>query len=173
MCLYKFRVYQSREEYERETGKPCPEWDATKSPKYWEDPEAVENAEFSIKSIMNNEVTQDETKRLVYYDSVLAVDRNTGEVLKDENGLPFFGPLFCGVETARGVNIPPKELLGTVGVPVPVPCRELDACEELDWLDDEKTLPVVKNNDYEATMPAMFTRKDKEVLYKIAEKLGV
>jgi len=175
ICLYQFPVYQSREEYEKLTGKPCPEWQSDKNPKYWEDVEAQENFEFAAKTTLNGEVTGEQSKKLVLYPQVLAVSAKTGEALKGIDGKPYLAPLWVGLETARSVNIPPKEKLGSgeLGVPVPTPCRALEEGESLDWLDDAKTMPIVRNELYEAAMPAMFTRADKEMLYKIAAKVGV
>ena len=176
MGLYRFPVYESRKDYELRTGKQCPEWDASKAPTYWEDPEAQVDVQVSYEAWVNAEKKEAITGEYVNYPLVMAIDKQTGALLSGCEGRPFMGPLWTGLETARRVNIPPDEVLGDInaGVPVPVPCRELEEGEMLDWLDEERVFAIVRNTAWvETPKLALYTRRDQELLWRIAEKLGV
>lgn len=144
--LNLFQAYQTRDEYERLTGQPCPVWDTGRPPKYWFDPAAAAS-----------------TKRTVVYD--LAVFG-----LRD--GKPELDLLVLSKEHAATVNIPPFKWSETTDPAVPVPLRALDPDEEL--IVAFGGVVQVKNTAHPFWGDAGgFTASDRTLLKAIAKKLGV
>jgi hypothetical protein len=155
--LYLFPVYQTREAYQKATGKEAPLYDASKPVKSWFDPKAAENP-----------------RRKLVYDSVLALADN-GQVLADTDGKPLLEPLLIDREQAAAVNIPPKGpgILDApqTGIEIPVPLRPLEAKEELCF--QFGGVVAVRNKDLFPKLEVAFTAEDRELLRAIARKLGI
>ncbi len=157
--LFLFPYYSTREEYEKATGRPAPPWNETKPPKYWFDPKAP-----------------DAPRKLVVYDTVLAISEN-GTILRDEKtNAPQLDMLVLTKEDAAAVNIPPKGALAG-NIPnadkpeVPMPLRELLDYEEL-YFRFGGTI-VVRDKQYYETTQTGFTSEDRSLLRSIAAKLGL
>ena len=157
--VFLFPYYSTREEYEKATGRPCPPWDDTKPPKYWFDPKANEAP-----------------RKLVVYDTVLAISEN-GTLLRDEtNNHPQLDMLVLTKEQAAVVNIPAKGV-NAGHVPnadkpeVPMPLRPLLDYEEL-FFRFGGTIVVRDKQYYEQTQVG-FTADDRVMLRSIALKLGL
>lgn len=157
--VFLFPYYSTREEYEKAVGRPAPLWDGTKPPKYWFDPKAMEAP-----------------RKLVVYESVLAISEN-GTLLRDEtNQRPQLDMLVLTKEQAATVNIPPKGLAaghvpGAEKPEVPMPLRPLRDNEEL-FFRFGGTI-VVRDKEYYAQTQVGFTADDRVMLQAIAAKLGV
>ena len=198
MNLYEFVVFRSREEYERLMGEMCPEWDATRNPKYWVDRGTeVEKTKWHVEysETMNGVKTIGVNQEFVTYPRVLAVNKETGEPLAGADGKPFLDKFTMTKELAERVNIPPEGVTNGM-TPIPVPCRKLDVEESLEWGSKGTEWVVVQNNEvpptqedvsldamlqqkYDAEIyqrdhqPEVYTVRDKMLLEKIASKLGV
>ncbi|MGE5645909.1 MAG: hypothetical protein ACM336_08980 [Acidobacteriota bacterium] len=155
--LYLFSYYQTREAYEKATGKTCPPWDKMRRPQRWEDPSA-----------------EDAADDFVVYDSVLAVDMKTGEPLAGPDGQPYTKRLILPKLAAASVNIPPNgaNVEGAEVPEYPCPLRPLEPNEALYF--GLLGIPAVKNTDlYDAQSAGGFTANDRALLQAIAKKLGV
>lgn len=152
--LNLFPTYATREAYEQTTSKPCPAWDQTRAPKAWEDPAAQQKLKVG-------------TVPYTVYDRIF--------VGFDAAGAPKFEPLGMPVSEAKTVNIPPKgegmtNVPGTGAPEVPCPIRELE--------DDEilkpgfGNVPQVFRAAELVTVDTGFTQADRELLIKIANKVG-
>ena len=156
--LFLFPYYQTRDAYEKATGKPCPPWNPNKPPKAWCDPKAIESF-----------------KRNVAYDNTLVYAEN-GHILADQNGKPMLDILVLTKEDAATVNIPDKTL-GAANIPgsnrpeVPVPLRPLSDDEELFFIWGQ-TVAVRSKKGWAQTQNT-FTWQDRQMLQAIAVKLGV
>ena len=157
--VFLFPYYSTREEFEKATGRPAPPWDATKPPKYWFDPKAPAA-----------------TRKLVVYDSVLAISEN-GTLLRDETtNLPQLDLLVLTKEAAASVNIPPKGV-GVGNIPgsekpeVQMPLRPLKDYEEL-FFRFGGTI-AVRDKQFYAQTQVGFTADDRILLQSIASKLGL
>lgn len=156
--LFLYPYFQTREAYEKATGKPCPPWNPNFPPKAWFDPKAVES-----------------TRRNVVYDHTLVYSLD-GTILADANGKPMLDVLVLTKEQAALVNIPDKTL-GASNIPgsdrpeVPVPLRPPTESEELFFLFGQ-TVAVRNKVAWEQTQNT-FTARDRVLLKAIAEKLGV
>lgn len=158
--LFLFPYYSTREEYEKATGRPAPPWDATKPPKYWFDPKALEAP-----------------RKLVVYENVLAISEN-GTLLRHETtNEPLLDMLVLTKEDAAAVNIPPKGVgagsnVPGAGVPeVQMPLRSLLDYEEL-FFRFGGTI-VVRDKQYYDQTQVGFTADDRVMLLAIATKLGL
>lgn len=156
--LYLFRQFQTREEYEQATGKPCPPWTTTKPPKSWFDPSAASNS-----------------RRNIVYENVVAYAAN-GSPLKGPDGNPVLESMVLSRDEAATVNIPPKgpgvsNIPGADVPPVPVPIRALEKNEELYFGMGGGVF--VRNLDYQGKVEVGFTNDDRALLKAIAGKLGV
>jgi len=154
--LYLFPYFQTREDFQRATGKEAPAFDCLRPPKRWFDP-AAENT----------------NRRNMFYERVLAQAAN-GQPLVTEQGTPTLEPLTLSKTEAATVNIPEaKANVPGADVPeVPVPLRALEPEEELyfGWAG----IPFVHNKNYELPgTEAGFTAKDREILQAVARKLNV
>jgi len=151
--LYLFRVFGSREDYQRVTGEEPPAYDPNRPPKFWFDPKALTS-----------------TRRTIAYDPVLATT-NEGVPFSDQ-GKPMLDILLLTKEEAASVNIwhnqsgQPQPHLP----PVPVPLRELQENEELFFLMPQVVSVRDKNMVQDA---GMFTAEDRSLLRAIASKLDV
>ena len=156
--LFLFPVFSTRKEYEERTGKTCPPFDPSRPPKYWEDLSVPDN------------------KRVVLYERTLAVDEYNNP-LTDDHGKPFFEPMVLPRQHAMTVNIPPKEAANEhkYTYEVAVPCRALEGDEELAFQPGVPfRIPVVfRPSLTNVDEPMTWTRGDRELLRKIAAKLGV
>jgi hypothetical protein len=155
-ALYLYKEYNTRENYERLTGEPCPPFDRNKISKHWRD-----------KNVPSG-------RRTVVYANVLAVDEQG--VPLEFDGHPYFEPLVLTVEDARTVNIPPKVAANETRIPgtVPVPCRDLEGDEELAFTDGPFRIPVVRRPSLKPkNVPTQWTEEDALILRKIAHKLNV
>ncbi len=157
--LYLFPTYATREAYQAATGQEAPAWNPYRPPKSWFDPKARQS-----------------TSRRVVYEYALATDPDTGANTYDEQGKPRLDALVLDRDEAATVNIPPKGLGMTnvpgAGVPeVPVPMRALEPNEEL--FVDFGGIIMVKNRNLYAQLDSGFYSTDRELLQKIAQKLGV
>ena len=156
--LFLFPYYQTREAYEKATGRPCPPWNPLLPPKAWFDPKAAEA-----------------TRRNVVYDNTLVYSLN-GVILADANGDPMLDALVLPKEQAALVNIPDKTL-GASNIPgsdrpeVPPPLRLPDGTEELFFIFGQ-TVAVRNKVAWEQTQNT-FTARDRVLLKAIADKLGV
>ena len=157
--LFLFPYYSTREEFEKATGRPTPPWDGTKPPKYWFDPKASEA-----------------TRKLVVYETVLAISDN-GTLLRDEtNNRPQLDMLVLTKEQAATVNIPHKgvnagNIPGADRPEVQMPLRALLDYEEL-FFRFGGTI-VVRDKQYYAQTQVGFTADDRVMLQAIAAKLGL
>lgn len=156
--LYIFPSFQTRDDYFKATGEEAPEWDPNKPVKSWFDPAA-----------------RNTNKRTFLYDVVLMYDRN-GMVLGDDKGVPQTEQLALLREEAAKVNILPREKMldygpGSKVAPIPVPMRPLKSNEELVFTFGG-VVAVRLKDAYKATVNA-FTVQDRQLLEKIAQKLGV
>jgi hypothetical protein len=153
--LNLFRSYGRREDYEEQTGLPCPVWNEGRHPQAWCDPKAKKT--FSIGGVP--------------YTLYARVFINYDEVVKQ----PIWEELVIPTAEAQTVNIPPKGL-GMTNVPgadqpdVPCPVRELADDEVISavW----GAIPMVfKTGELEAVVVG-FTAGDRVLLERIAAKLG-
>ncbi len=156
--LYVFPSFQTRDDYFKATGEEAPDWDPNRPVKSWFDPAA-----------------RNTNKRTFLYDVVLMYDRN-GMVLPDEKGVPQLEQLALLREEAGRVNILPREKMvdygpGSKVAPIPVPMRPLKANEELVFTFGGVVAVRIKDA-YKSTVNA-FTVNDRQLLEKIAQKLGV
>jgi hypothetical protein len=154
--LNLFKTYESREKYEAETGKPCPPWDPSRPPKYWEDPAAQ--------------------KSIVVAGVPFAIYSRVYVGFDQQQQVPLFDSLGISVEDAKTVNIPPTGT-GNTNVPgadvpaVPCPVRALR--------DDEVirlgmgAIPMLYTSVELQGVDTGFTMADRELLRKIGAKLGV
>jgi hypothetical protein len=158
--LYLFPTYATREDYQAATGQEAPAWNPYRQPKSWFDPKAKESV-----------------SRRVVYEYALAINEDTGALLRDANGLPYLDALVLDRDEAATVNIPPKGP-GMTNVPgadvpeVPVPMRALEPNEQLyfDW----GSILMVKNTDlFEQSSGDGFSQADRDLLKKIAARLQV
>mgnify|MGYP005837978463 CR=1 FL=1 len=156
--LYLFPEYNTREAYEAATGKPCPPYDPTKPIKHWEDP--------APKTM----------GRYVLYENILATDEHNN-ILADESGRPFFEPQSIPVALAKTVNIPEKRAGNEPGLKFVIhpPCRKLEGDEELVFQPGVPfRVPVVyRPSLMSVDEPVAWTNGDRELLRRIAAKLGV
>lgn len=154
--LFLFPFYQNRAQYRKATGVEAPEFDTSRPPKYWFDPEAEASP-----------------KRSVLYSSVLAVDER-GHPVFGPDGRPYFEPLMLFKHEAATVNLPIGEYANEPGteVPqVPVPMRALEPEEEL--IQGFGGVILVRNTRIADEGPTSFTYQDRETIRAIARKLGV
>ena len=156
--LYVFPSFQTRDDYFKATGEEAPEWDPNRPVKSWFDPAA-----------------RNTNKRTFLYDVVLMYDKN-GMVLPDEKGIPQLEQLALLREEAARVNILPREKMvdygpGSKVAPIPVPMRPLKATEELVFTFGG-VVAVRLKDAYKSTVNT-FTVNDRQLLEKIAQKLGV
>lgn len=156
--LYVFPFFQSRDDYFKATGEEAPVWDPNRPVKSWFDPAA-----------------RNTNKRTFLYDVVLMYDKN-GMVLPDEKGVPQLEQLALLREEAARVNMLPREKMvdygsGSKVAPIPVPMRPLKATEELVFTFGGVVAVRIKDA-YKSTVNA-FTVNDRQLLEKIAQKLGV
>lgn len=142
------------DDYRKATGEEPPPYDPTRPPKAWFDPNALGSP-----------------RRTVVYDPVLAVG-SKGEILADQHEKPMLDILLLSKEEAARVNIwhnqsgqPAPSM-----PPVPMPLRQLKPNEELIFLYPQ--VVVVRDKSVEIDN-GMFTAKDRALLKKIADKLGV
>ncbi len=104
--LFAVPFFQTREQYEAETGKPCPPYDPGRRLKYWEDANA-DTSEFLVSYL------------------ALAIDKNDpmGRPLLKDGG-PHLKVFQITPEDAARVNIPPNvsgfARLSTPAYPVPL-----------------------------------------------------
>lgn len=152
--LNLFQTYASREAYEQSTGKTCPTWDPTRAPKAWEDPGAQQKLKVG-------------TVAYTVYDRIF--------VGFDASGAPIFEPLGMPVAEAKTVNIAPTGP-GSTNVPgasaptVPCPLRELEDDEVLK--PGFGNVPQVFRAAELVTVDTGFTQADRELLIKVANKVG-
>ncbi|WP_031498474.1 hypothetical protein [Bryobacter aggregatus] len=156
--LYLFPYFQTRDEYLKATGEEAPLWDSSKPVKCWFDPAA-----------------RTTTKRTMLYDAALLYDKN-GMVIADTKGVPQLDQLALLKEDAATVNILPRERMVDYGpgsrlAPIPVPLRPLKDNEELTFTFGNVVTVRIKDA-YKDTVNA-FTVADRQLLSKIAAKLGV
>lgn len=156
--LYVFPTFQTRDDYFKATGEEAPAWDPNRPVKCWFDPAA-----------------RNSNKRTFLYDVVLMYDTN-GMVLSDEKGTPQLEQLALLREEAARVNLLPREKMldygpGSKVAPIPVPMRPLNENEELVFTFGG-VVAVRRKDAYRDNVNA-FTVKDRQLLEKIAQKLGV
>jgi hypothetical protein len=158
--LFLFPYYQTPEDYEKATGKPCPPWNPAFRQKHWEDPSAKNTGD-----------------DFVLYPIVLATDMKvTGAALRGPDGQPYTRQMVIPYEAAITVNIPPVGSLpsgSAVLPPYPCPMRPLEPNEQL-FFEPVMATPAVKNTDlYVSNLANTFTAADRTLLQAIAKKLGV
>jgi hypothetical protein len=154
--LFLFPIYQNRAQFLKATGVEAPEFDITRPPKYWFDPNADKSP-----------------KRSVLYDCVLAVD-DRGKPVHGPDGKPYFEPLMLFKQEAGTVNLPIGDYANEPGteVPqVPVPMRPLEPEEEL--IQGFAGVILVRNRNIPEEGPTSFSYQDRETIRAIARKLGV
>lgn len=154
--LYLFPYFQTREQYRLATGQEPPEFDPTRPPQAWFDPQMLHS-----------------TKRTVVYENVLAIDEK-GRAKRNAEGRPYFESLMILRSEAATVNLLPKLAANEPGseVPeVPPPLRALDADEEL--IIDFGGVVMVRNKALNTEVPVNFSSQDRELLKAIARKLNV
>lgn len=156
--LFLFPYFSTREEYQKATGQAPPPWDPKRPPKYWFDPKAM-----------------DSPRRIVIYDSVLAVSEN-GTLLRDDQNRPAIDTLVLQKEIAATVNIPPKgpnstNIPGADQPEVQMPLRSLADNEELFFRFGG--VVAVRNKETYAFTQVGFTYQDRLLLQSIAHKLGL
>lgn len=116
-------------------------------------------------------------KRKIVYDNVIALTERGFPLGDAVQNKPFLEPMLIDREDAAVVNIPPKDFSGrqqeipTVEYEVPVPCRALQAGEELEFSGFGGQVMVTSESD--RSTPTSFTLEDRVLLKKIAAKLGV
>lgn len=154
--LFLFPIYQNRAQYLSATGVEAPEFDLSRPPKYWFDPEA------------NNA-----PKRSLLYECVLAVN-DRGKPVFGPDGKPYFEPMMLFKQEAATVNLPLGDYAnepGTEVPPVPVPMRALEPEEEL--IEGFGGVLLVRNKNIPEEGPTSFSYQDRETIRAIARKLGV
>jgi len=156
--LYIFPSFQTRDQYFKATGEEAPEWDPNRPVKSWFDPAA-----------------RNTNKRTFLYDVVLMYDKN-GMVLPDEKGVPQLEELALLREEAARVNLLPRERMvdygpGSKVAPIPVPMRPLKGDEELIFTFGG--VVAVRLKGFIKSSVNEFTTGDRQLLEKIAQKLGV
>jgi len=153
--LYLFPVFTTHETFARAIGTNAPEWNPSRSPKYWFDPKAKD----SVRS------------RVAYRQALVTSEK--GAPLADPQGKPLLDVLVLPKEEAATVNIPPNRT-NTPGADapfVPVPLRELEANEELFFAFGG--VVAVRNTSFEAPAESGFTASDRALLKAIAAKMGL
>lgn len=155
--LYLFPYYQTREAYREATGEEAPEWNPSRPPKYWFDPEV-----------------RKQSKRNVVYDHVIAYSAN-GIPLVSPDEKPVTDVLLLHKDEAGAVNIPPKgpTISNIPGADVPEiapPLRELKEDEELFFIFPGVVAVRLKSHQ-EADRG--FTEEDRALLQAIARRLSV
>ena len=154
--LFLFPVYQNRAQYRSAFGVDAPEFDITKPPKYWFDPNADKAP-----------------KRSLLYECVLATDER-GKPVFDEDGKAYFEPMMLFKEEAATVNLPIGDYAnepGTEVPPVPVPMRALAPEEEL--IQVFGGVIMVRNKNIPEEGATSFSFQDRETIRAIARKPGV
>lgn len=148
--VYKFPVYQTREQFAAATGLPVPPYDPRKPVKSWFDPAPVLVG-----------------KVVMYKHPVVGAD---GRIVEE--------PFLLSAEDAKIVNIPPKAPgvpdQPTVGE-VPVPVRDLLPNESYITTGP---LQIIEFKDTSAQTPGGdsgggFTSEDRRLLQGIAKAVGV
>ena len=156
--LYVFPYFQTRDDYFKATGEDAPAWDPNKPVKGWFDPAA-----------------RTTNKRTMLYDNTLLYDK-TGQVIPEPHGVPQVDQLALLKEDAGAVNILPRERMvdygpGSKVAPIPVPMRALKPNEE--FVFTFGGIVAVRLKDAYKTTVNAFTIGDRQLLEKIAQKLGV
>jgi hypothetical protein len=153
--LHLFPTYNTREDYFAATGKVAPEFNPNQDIKTWLDPKAAES-----------------TRRNVVYDQVL-VTNQYGSPTAGPDGKPSFDVLVLAKEVAATINVPDRDTPpGMASRPTtPVPLRELKPEEELIFIFGGNI--AVRNKQAFQKEVREFTPFDREILMKIAERLGV
>ena len=156
--VFLFPYFSTREQYEQVTGFTPPLWDPKRPPKYWFDPKAM-----------------DSPRRVVIYDNVLAISEN-GTLLRDDQNRPALNMLVLPKEIAATVNIPPKgpnstNIPGADQPEVQMPLRSLADNEELFFRFGG--VVAVRNKEIFEKSEAGFTERDRNLLQRIAKKIGV
>ncbi len=153
-ALHLFRVFQTREDFQRMTGEVAPPYDPGRPPKFWYDPQARAS-----------------TRRTVAYDPVLATTES-GLPLTGPDGKPMLDILLLSREEAASVNIwHDQSGQSRPHLPsVPVPLRELQDNEELFFLMPQ--VVSVRDRNIEED-PGTFTVSDRKLLRAIAQKLDI
>lgn len=121
--IHLFPYYQTREEYEQKTGKPCPQYTDKLPLKAWEDPDA----------------DKDTSTTFIFYDVIALSASGSGQCKVNREGKPYLEKFAIRRTEASRVNIPPKggdlDIIGShnpVPGEVPMPCRQLKATETLE-----------------------------------------
>jgi len=154
--LSLFPVYQNRAQYLKATGIEAPEFDNSKPPKYWFDPNAEKTP-----------------KRSLLYDWVLATDEK-GKPVVGADGKAYLEPMMLFKQEAATVNLPMNDSAnepGTEVPPVPVPMRALEPEEDL--IVGFGGVIMVRNRSIAEEGPTSFSYQDRETIKAIAKKLGV
>lgn len=156
--LYLFPVFQTREEYFNATGEQAPPWNPNKPVKTWFDPAARKS-----------------TRRTIIYDYSLMYHEN-GTLVLDKTGHPLLDTLALLKEDAAQVNMLPDEKQVDYGwgsrvASIPVPLRQLNPSEEL--VLTFGNVVAVRDKSASVSDPTAFTFSDRQLLEKIAQKLGV
>ena len=122
--IHLFPYYQTREDYTKQTGKPCPEFNPMRQVKHWEDPGALDRTG-------GNPV--------ISY-RVIAIHPATRNIMIDGNGKPYLEDMTITTVEAMSVNIPPQragppdvidpKTGKTYNTEVRMPVRELHHDEE-------------------------------------------
>lgn len=159
-ALYRFALYQTREDYEKTAGAPAPAFDARRAPKYWADPEAAKSA----------------TRNVSYL--VLALGADGISPAADDSGRPFLEMMSLSKFEAAAVNIPPtgatREDFPEGPLPaVPVPLKPLLPSEQLVF--GFGGTPMIRGALWESSQAGVsaFTPADRALLRAIAAKLGL
>lgn len=162
---YIFKAYANQAEWSAaHEGKPCP-WDPAKRPKYWEDASAAAGAE---------------DEGVTYL--VLSINAQNGDPNQNALGAPTLRTLTLLSPVAATVNIPPpmaSEFKYAAAYPVPLAPLAPNEALIFDKLSFGKQVLVRDMTKYAALQvqanetATNFTPADRDLLRKIAAKLGV
>ena len=141
-------------------GAEAPPLDPSKPQKSWEDPGAANSA-----------------RQFVLYDAALAVAQN-GITPLLRNGRPYFEPLVLPRDQAIVVNLPPEfgSWQGETKPPRPVPCKPLAPNEVLiipPGISGAVLIRDMNTWQEESIEGGSFTKADRDLLWRIAAKLGI
>lgn len=151
--VYAFKEYQTREEYEAETHKPCPSFDNRLPVKKWFDPRGLSFTSYAM----------------------VARDGN-GVALKNDEGKPYIEAVSLPRFVSTTVNIP----FGSTNAPTsseviypPIDLTKMKEGESLIFFGIGAPIVIWDGKGQEGGSSEGFTTADRQLLKAIAKKVGV
>jgi hypothetical protein len=159
--IYKFPVYQTREQFRAANNTDAPPYNPGRPRKFWYDPTP-------------SPVPAGGSKKILYTTLLLGANER---VLAGPDGKPGTDMILLDSVLARTVNIPASGP-GILDAPqfepaTPVPIRELAANEELIFTGMFGLAEVHLTDVAPASDPGAFTSEDRALLHAIASKVGL